>query len=401
MQRLSGGRVFIAGELQEADLFFDEQIRAIGSDPEFDAAEPLDVGGKIVLPGLIDVHVHFRDFRQAYQETWASGARAALQGGVTTVLEMPNSDPPTLTLKTLRAKRARAEAAGVRFGLYGGLTENNIELIPLLAPEVAAFKLYLGQTTGGLIVSDPGALREMFAAVAESGKLLAVHAQRPQSRSEAADLEPALELSDRYHTRLHLCHCRTREGIELALEARRDGLDLSIETCPHYLHFTQQDFQQQGALLKVNPPLASAADREYLWDALAKGQIDILASDHAPHTLEEKAQALERAPYGLPGVETTLPLMLDAVSKEKLTLARLVEVFSTNPARRFGLEGQGQIAVGHDADLVVVDPTRRQTVAPERLASKCGWSPFEGFELTGWPIRTWVRGRLSYAAPAP
>ncbi|HED03424.1 MAG TPA: allantoinase, partial [Candidatus Fraserbacteria bacterium] len=148
MQRLSGGRVFIAGELQEADLFFDEQIRAIGSDPEFDAAEPLDVGGKIVLPGLIDVHVHFRDFRQAYQETWASGARAALQGGVTTVLEMPNSDPPTLTLKTLRAKRARAEAAGVRFGLYGGLTENNIELIPLLAPEVAAFKLYLGQTTG-------------------------------------------------------------------------------------------------------------------------------------------------------------------------------------------------------------------------------------------------------------
>ncbi|HED03296.1 MAG TPA: dihydroorotase, partial [Candidatus Fraserbacteria bacterium] len=285
--------------------------------------------------------------------------------------------------------------------LYGGLTENNIELIPLLAPEVAAFKLYLGQTTGGLIVSDPGALREMFAAVAESGKLLAVHAQRPQSRSEAADLEPALELSDRYHTRLHLCHCRTREGIELALEARRDGLDLSIETCPHYLHFTQQDFQQQGALLKVNPPLASAADREYLWDALAKGQIDILASDHAPHTLEEKAQALERAPYGLPGVETTLPLMLDAVSKEKLTLARLVEVFSTNPARRFGLEGQGQIAVGHDADLVVVDPTRRQTVAPERLASKCGWSPFEGFELTGWPIQTWVRGRLSYAAPAP
>jgi dihydroorotase len=398
MKILRGGQVFIDGALQPADLAFDAQIRAIGQD--LHGEESIDVGGKIILPGMVDAHVHFRDFYQAHKEDWQSGARAALKGGVTTVLEMPNTDPPTVTLKALRAKRERAEASGIRFGLFAGLTEHNVKLIEPLAAEAIAFKLYMGETTGGLIVRDPGALREIFAGVADTGKILAVHAQDPRSHSEAKDLEPALALADRYKTRLHLCHCRMREGIELALAAKADGLDLSIETCTHYLYLTEEDFRARGALLKVNPPLASAADGEYLWDALTGGRIDILASDHAPHTLAEKAQPLERAPYGLPGVETTLPLMFDAVAQGKLALTRLIEVFSINPAQRFGLSGRGQIAIGGGADLVVVDPTRCATVVREQLATKCGWSPFEGFSPTGWPVMTFVRGQTGYTAPA-
>lgn len=400
MKVLTGGQVFIDGALQWADLAFDEQVRAIG--PELrdrPGAEVIDVQRKLVLPGMIDAHVHFRDFNQAHKEDWPSGARAALKGGITTVLEMPNTDPPTLTLQALRAKRQRAEATNIRFGLFGGLSETNVQLIEKLAKEAVAFKLYLGKTTGGLIVRDPGALKEIFAGVAAAKKILAVHAQDPQSRSEAADLEPALALADRYGAKLHLCHCRQRQGIELALAAKADGLDLSIETCAHYLYFTEDDFQERGAWLKVNPPLAGAADREYLWEALARGQIDILASDHAPHTLLEKAQPLERAPYGLPGVETTLPLMLDAVAQKKLGLARLIEVFSINPAQRFGLSGRGQIAIGGDADLIVVDLSQRATVERKQLATRCGWSPFEGLALLGWPIMTFVRGQTGYTAP--
>jgi dihydroorotase len=400
MKVLRGGQVFIDGVLQRVDLAFDEQIRAIGPDlRDHPGAQAIDVERKLVLPGMIDAHVHFRDFNQAHKEDWQSVARAALKGGVTTVVEMPNTDPPTVTLKMLREKRKRAEASGIRFGLFGGLVETNVQLIEELAKEAIAFKLYLGETTGGLIVRDPGALKEIFAGVAESGKILAVHAQDSQSRSEAKDLEPALAFADRYRAKLHLCHCRMREGIELALEAKRDGLDLTIETCPHYLYFTEDDFQERGALLKVNPPLASATDREYLWDALARGQIDILGSDHAPHTLAEKAQPLERAPYGLPGVETTLSLMLDAVAQKKLRFGRLIEVFAINPAQRFGLSGRGRIAVGNDADLTIIDLGRHATIKRVELATKCGWSPFEGFSLTGWPVMTFIGGQNVYMAP--
>ncbi len=396
MRVLRGGQVFLEGRLAQTEIAFDEEgIQAIGSELD---GESIDCSKLIILPGMIDVHVHFRDFHESHKETWQTGGWAAVQGGVTTVMAMPNTDPPSTTIEMIREQRRRAEASPVNFGLFGGIVPENLKSIPLLAPQVAAFKLYMGETTGGLRITRRSLQKEAFARVAETGKILAVHAQRLDSPSEAHDLESALELAVQTGVKLHLCHVRTQEGLELAQEAKEDGLDVTIETCPHYLFFTQRDLEKQGTSLKVNPPLTTEEDRTFLWWALEKGWIDILASDHAPHTVEEKQRPFERAPFGLPGVETTLPLMLDAVQREKISLARLVEVFSTRPAERFGFSTKGRIAVGCDSDFVIVDLGRRDQVRREALATRCGWSPYEGFLIKGWPVRTFVRGQQIFSA---
>jgi dihydroorotase len=392
MKLLSSGKVYIEGSLRKVDIGFAEKIQEIGEELDGDR---LDCAGLLILPGMIDAHVHFRDFEQAHKETWQTGSRAAAKGGVTTVLEMPNTDPPTTTLEMVERKRERAGKALVDFGLYGGLTEENIELIPDLAREVVAFKLYLGETTGGLVVRDPKAIKDIFKAVAATGKVLAVHAQKGSSNSEARDLAFAIELAAKYDVRLHLAHVTTAEGVLVIEEAKKD-VDLTAETCPHYLFFTKEDLAEQGPLLLVNPPLADEEDRGLLWEALQEGLIDILASDHAPHTLEEKRS--ERPPSGLPGVETTLPLMLDAVNRGKIALAQLIRAFAENPARRFGLKRKGRLDLGSDANLVLVDLDRSGQVVREELATKCGWSPYEGLSLRGWPVATFVRGEPVYWA---
>jgi dihydroorotase len=395
MKVLKGAEVFFEGKLQRLDIAFDDEgIRRIGHDLDVEG-EAIDCDGLVVLPGMIDAHVHFRDFNEAHKEDWQTGGRAAVRGGVTTVLEMPNTDPPAVTAKVLREKRRRAERSPVDFGLFAGITAENLRNLPGLArePRVVGFKLYLGETTGRLIIARRSLQKEAFQQVAETGKVLAVHAQR-LGHPEASDVEIALDLAVSTGAKLHLCHLRTREGVELAYEAKRDGVDVTLETCPHYLYFTEQDAREKGALLKVNPPLASPEDRDFLWEALNEGRIDVLASDHAPHTLDEKSRPFERAPFGLPGVETTLPLMLDAVHRNQLTLARLVEVVAERPAERFGLARKGKVTEGYWADLVVVDLEKRDRVERDKLVTKCGWSPYEGFELRGWPVMTFVRGSL-------
>lgn len=393
MNVLRAGQVFLDGKLVSTEIAFGEQIESIGKDL---AGKPIDCSGKVILPGMVDVHVHFRDFHQAHKEDWQTGARAALKGGVTTVLAMPNTDPPITTIEMIQEQRRRAERSPVNFGIFGGIAPENMKNLSQLAPHVTAFKLYMGETTGSLHVARRSLQREAFRMVAETGKVLAVHAQQLDSPSEAKDLEVALEHAVHTGARLHLCHVRTREGVELAQDAKRDGLDVTIETCPHYLFLTRRDLEKRGAWLKVNPPLATEEDREFLWWALQEGWIDMLASDHAPHTREEKSQPFGKAPSGLPGVETSLPLMLDAVQKQRISLDRLIELFSTRPAERFSLAQRGRIEVGHDADFVVVDLGKRERVRREALATKCGWSPYEGLELVGWPVMTFVRGKLSF-----
>ncbi len=394
MKVLRGAEVFFEGALQRLDLAFDEEgIHRIGPDLDVDG-EVLEAEGLVVLPGMIDAHVHFRDFHEAHKEDWETGGRAAVAGGVTTVLDMPNNDPPAVTPQILREKREKAERSPVDFGLFAGITPENLPTLGELArePRVVGFKLYMGETTGGLVIARRSLQREAFRRVADTDKVLAVHCQRP-GRPEAEDVEIALDLAVTTGAKLHLCHLRTREGVQLAYEAKRDGVDVTLETCPHYLYFTEEDARERGTLLKVNPPLASPEDRDYLWEALAEGVIDLVASDHAPHTLEEKARPYEKAPFGLPGVETTLPLLLDAVSRGRLSLQRLVEVFSQKPAERFGLRDKGRIREGWRADLMVVDLEKRLLLRREALRTKCGWSPYEGFPLRGWPVRTFVQGR--------
>jgi dihydroorotase (multifunctional complex type) len=396
MTVITGAEIFIDGALQKLDVAFDEKIRAIGRNLE--GEERIDCSGKIVLPGVIDVHVHVRDLEQSHKEDWASLGRAALSGGVTTVFAMPNTQPPLDSVERVRDYRRRARASSVNAYVYGAITRENLQNFDELAPHVDAFKLYLGETTGQLVISDKKLHREIFKIVTQTEKILTVHAQRggdptEVTRHEADDILYVLDLAAAYETKLHLAHVTTQHAVEAILEAKKSKIDVSFETCPHYLYFTAKDREERGAWLKMNPPLATEEDREFLWWALGKGLIDIIATDHAPHTIEEKSIGYERAPAGVPGVEFLLPLLFDAVNADKISLARLVEVCCLNPAKRFGLP-KGEIAVGLDADLVVVDPDIKKTIAREAVQSKCGWSPYEGLTLRGWPVMAVVRGRL-------
>jgi len=401
---ITGAEIFIDGELQKLDIAFDEKIRAIGRNLE--GEERLDCSGKIVLPGVIDVHVHVRDLEQSHKEDWASLGRAALSGGVTTVFAMPNTQPPLDSVARVRDYRRRAQVSAINAYVYGAITRENLQNLDELASHVDAFKLYLGETTGHLVIHDKKLHREIFKIVAQTEKILTVHAQRggdPQdvTSHEADDICYVLDLAAAYETKLHLAHVTTQRAVEAILEAKKSKIDVSFETCPHYLCFTAKDREERGAWLKMNPPLATEEDREFLWWALREGLIDIVATDHAPHTIEEKSVGYERAPAGVPGVEFLLPLLFDAVNADKISLARLVEVCCWNPAKRFGLP-KGEIAVGLDADLVVVDPDIEKTITREAVQSKCGWSPYEGMRLRGWPVMAVVRGsRIAPLTPSP
>jgi dihydroorotase (multifunctional complex type) len=402
MTVITGAEIFIDGALQKLDVAFDEKIRAIGRNLE--GEERIDCSGKIVLPGVIDVHVHVRDLEQSHKEDWASLGRAALSGGVTTVFAMPNTQPPLDSVERVRAYRRRAQASSLNAYIYGAVTRENLQNFDELAPHVDAFKLYLGETTGQLVISDKKLHREIFKIVTQTEKILTVHAQRggdptEVTRHEADDILYVLDLAAAYETKLHLAHVTTQRAVEAILEAKKSKIDVSFETCPHYLYFTAKDREERGAWLKMNPPLATEEDREFLWWALGKGLIDIIATDHAPHTIEEKSVGYERAPAGVPGVEFLLPLLFDAVNADKISLARLVEVCCRNPAQRFGLP-KGEIAVGLDADLVVVDPDIKKTITREAVQSKCGWSPYEGLTLRGWPVMAVVRGEC-HRSPHP
>lgn len=392
---LANAEVFLDGELKKLDVAIEEdKICALGRDLEGD--QRIDCSGKLILPGLIDVHVHARDLKQSHKEDWESLGRAALCGGVTTVFAMPNTEPPLDTIERVRDYCRRAQASQINATIYGAITSENYKDLDRLAPHVAAFKLYLGETTGQLIVRDKKLHREIFKSITQTEKILAVHAQRggdpaDVTRHEADDICYVLELAAAYETKLHIAHVTTQRGVEAILEAKKSKIDVSFETCPHYLYFTAKDRESRGAWLKMNPPLATEEDREFLWWALGEGLIDMVATDHAPHTIEEKGVGYAKAPAGVPGIEFLLPLLFDAVNADKLSLRRFVEVCCGTPARRFGLP-KGEIAVGRDADLVVIDPDRKKTITRKDVQSKCGWSPYEGLTLRGWPVMAFVRG---------
>lgn len=399
MRLIQGGDVFVDGELTRLDIALDDEgIHDLSPQIDIDAEDAIDASGHIILPGMIDAHVHVRDFSESHKETWATAGRAALAGGVTTVLAMPNTDPPITTVEMAREQRRRSNASPVDYGLFAGISSDSLTDLPTLAEQtrVIGFKLYMGETTGGLIIGNPNSQREAFKRVADTEQVLAVHAQRLGSASEAADLEIALEFAVQSGVKLHLCHVRTREGVELADQARRDGVDVTIETCPHYLVFTAEDVPEKESRLKVNPPLAIPEDRDFLWSALANGTIDVVASDHAPHTLSEKDVPFDKAPFGLPGLETTLPILLDGVVQDRLSLARLVECVSTTPAERFGLTDRGQIAVGHPANLTIVDPHGETRLSDTATRSKCGWTPYDEMTIQGRVTQTTLNGHVGH-----
>lgn len=405
--------------LVEAGLAIDEgKIVAISKDTKLPKSDKkINCKGKIILPGLVDTHVHFREPGSEWKEDWLTGSKAAAKGGVTFVMEMPNTDPPTTTVVRLLEKKKLAKSV-VNFGLNAGIGEKNIDQIADLSKHANAFKIYMAETTGELKLDDNDLIMKAFDKISKTGKVVCVHTEnqkmnerflkmyknkddplghaksRPRE-SEILAINDTIGMAEQTKVKLHICHVTTKGGLDLIKKAKK-SVDVTCETCPHYLFMTQEDLKKKKALAKMNPPLRTKEDQVALWKGISNGTIDILASDHAPHTIEEKYQDIWLAPAGVPGVETTLPLMLNAVNKRMVGLKKVIELMHDNPVKRFGLGNYGNIEVGNDANLTVIDLKKKWKISREDLLTKCGWSPYEGWEVKGIPVMTIVNGNLVF-----
>ncbi|MCX5496151.1 allantoinase AllB [Kaistia dalseonensis] len=401
------------------------KIVAIGEDRLMPPArERISVAGKHILPGAIDVHVHFRDPGMPHKEDWATGSAAAAVGGVTTVFDMPNTLPPTDTLESFQLKLAAAKSKSiVDFGLYGLLGEHNLGQLPELAEAGAmGFKLFLGNTTGDLPCPSDGAVLEGFEILAELGLRCSIHAENSpilfwrQNKLKAAGrddvlahlaartdvvaveaLNRACTLAEWTGARIHIVHESSARSIPFIRFWKERGVDLTVETLPQYLYLSAEEMLEPGGeVLRMNPPIREKAQQEPLWQALVDGTIDMISTDHAPHAIDEKyGPRVWDLACGFPGVETSMALMLTAVAKGRMSLERYVAIASSAPARAFGLYGRkGVIRPGADADLAIVDLDKRATLSAAALHSRGKVSAYEGMAVKGVPVMTFVRGRL-------
>jgi len=368
-------------------------------------ATTVEARGWLALPGLIDIHVHLREPGGEHKEDFMTGTRAALAGGVTTVLAMPNTSPPITDLATFKTALTLAEQKAVcDFGLYIGATRENIDTAWLIE-EAVGLKMYMGSSTGTLLLEH---FEDQYAHLAAypSNRVVAVHAEneeavryfekRGQRRPPlCANLETgrAIRMAQALQRSIHICHLSTAREIEMVREAKARNEPVTCEVTPHHLFLSSGIERHLGPLGRMNPPLRSMQDVEALWDNLR--YVDAIASDHAPHTLEEKRSATP--PAGVPGVETMLPLLLTAVKEKQLDWADLVRLTSASPARLFGLERKGRIAPGYDADIVLVDPEAQWNISGDKLLTRCGWTPFEGWRVWGKVMQVYLRGQLAFA----
>ncbi len=402
----------------------DGVILAVGApDAMPQSRETLDARGLHLLPGAIDVHVHFREPGYTHKEDFGTGSAAAACGGVTTVFEMPNVVPPTASGAALAQKLALAsEKAFVDFGLYGLLGEDNLaDLEDLVTGGVIGFKCYMGNTFGNLPSPSTGAMLEGFEIVARTGKRIALHAEtasinarRETRMRDAGRVDPLAHLAARppvvaveavsraavlaewTGARIHILHISSAAELRPLREAKARGVDITGETCPHYLLLDTRDYERVGSVVRVNPPVREAENQAPLWAALADGLVDMIATDHAPHALEEKVRNdIWTADCGFPGVELQMPLMLSEVNAGRMTISDYVRWSAVNPAKAWGLyPRKGAIQVGADADIAVVDLNRAATLDDAKLASRSKITPWHGRAVKGLPIHTLVRGRF-------
>ncbi len=422
---ITGGTVVEeTGTMAAAVAIDGGRIVAVGAAELMPAGrERIDATGLAVLPGVIDVHVHFREPGMTHKEDWESGSRAAAAGGVTTVFEMPNTDPPVDTVEHFELKRSLAEEKSlVDFGIYGLLGEQNLEHIEALAGAgVCGYKLFLGNTTGNLPCPSDGAVLEGFETLAALGLRCSIHAEnspilfwREKRMKDAGRNDPLAHLAARTDVvaiealtrsavlaewtgaRIHIVHESCAGSLPYIRFFKERGVDITVETLPQYLYLSaEMTTEPGGEVIRMNPPVRQQSHREGLWQGVLDGTIDMIATDHAPHAdAEKKAERIWDVACGMVGVETSLPLMLNAVAEGRIGLPDVARLMSAAPARAFGLHGKkGVIRPGADADLVLVDPARRETLTRERLHSRGKAFPYEGMAVTGVPVRTLVRGR--------
>ncbi|MBD2353048.1 dihydroorotase [Tolypothrix sp. FACHB-123] len=413
-----------SGELMVGDVLTrDRQIVEVA--PQIStqtATSEIDATGLTLLPGVIDPQVHFREPGLEHKEDLFTASCACAKGGVTSFLEMPNTRPLTINQEALDDKLQRASnKCLVNYGFFIGATAENLPDL-LTAKPTPGIKIFMGSMHGQLLIDHEAALEKIFSqgvseAPAKQARLIAVHAEDqarinqrrqefagihdPAIHSQIQDNEAALlatklalKLSKKYQRRLHILHMSTAEEAELLRQDKPSWV--TAEVTPQHLVLNTSAYEKIGTLAQMNPPLRSPHDNEVLWQALRDGVIDFIATDHAPHTLAEKAQEYPNTPSGMPGVETSLAVMLTAAKEGKCTIAQVVQWMSKAVAVAYGIPNKGAIAPGYDADLVLVDLNTYRPVRREELLTKCGWSPFEGWNLTGWAVTTIVGGEIVY-----
>ena len=391
----------------------DGRIAALGTfDPE-QAGKTIDCKGLHILPGVMDTQVHFREPGLEHKEDLESGSRSAVMGGVTAVFEMPNTNPLTIDEATFTDKVKRGHhRMHCDYAFFIGGTRENVQDLPELerAPGCAGVKVFIGSSTGALLVEDDDSLRKIFQVIRRRA---AFHAEdefrlnerkglriegdarsHPVWRDEVAALmatQRLVNLARETGKRIHVLHISTKEEIDYL----RDHKDVaSCEATPHHLTMAAPEcYERLGTLAQMNPPVRDAEHRAGIWKGIEQGIIDVLGSDHAPHTLEEKQKVYPASPSGMTGVQTLVPLMLDHVNAGRLSLQRFVDLTSAGPARLFNMALKGRIAAGYDADFTIVDLKRSETITNKWVASKAGWTPYDGVTVKGWPVGTFVRGR--------
>lgn len=394
-------------------LVEDGKIKAVDADRNSSADQVIEAKGLTLLPGVIDDQVHFREPGATHKEDIESGSRAAAAGGVTTFLEMPNTNPSATTVERLRWKYDRAaRVSRVNFGFYVGATADNLAELKK-ATFAPGIKIFIGSSTGDLLVDQQQALESIFA---ETQLPICAHCEDESTvRANRASLGDSLTIADhsrirdvaaavtatrrsidlavRHQHRFHVLHVSTADEIPWIVDSQPW---VTAEVCPHHLFFSTEDYGRLGSLVQMNPSVKSPEHPPQLWQALLDGKIQVIATDHAPHTLEEKSQPYPQSPSGLPAVENSLALLLNQVHLGKCQLTQVAHWMSDAPARVWGLVGKGRIAVGYDADLVLVDMNLEKTVDNARQYAKSGWSPWHGQTLTGWPVLTLVGGQPAF-----
>lgn len=387
---------------------------------ESDENHTLDAEGRLtMMPALIDPHVHFRIPGAEHKEDWKSGARAAIAGGVTTVFDMPNNTPACTSKQRLEEKKALIDEQlaevkiPLRYHLYIGADQNHIDEIGICSKQVIGVKIYMGSTTNGLAMTNQEALEQVFRVAAQENLIVSVHAEDeqiietnkkkysnqtdPAIHSKIRDrhaaykaVELAIKLAEKYSARLAILHTSTKDELELIRQAKKRELLIYCEVTPHHLFLSENEYKIWGTKVQMNPPLRTESDIEALWEGIHDGTVDMIGSDHAPHTLEEKAHPYGRSPSGVPGIETTLPLLLHAREERRLKLDKIVQLTSLNISNIFELKPND--------DLVLVDLELVKEVSDSDLQTKCRWSPFAGRVLKGWPVYTILKGHVYHAA---
>ena len=391
----------------------DAKIAAIDAAAHSAADIKIDAGGLHLLPGVIDDQVHFREPGLTHKEDLEHASRACAAGGVTSFLEMPNTVPNTISQQALEEKLELARGrCYVNYGFYIGATPDNlIELKS--AHRTPGIKIFIGSSTGSLLVDDQQALEQIFAetklpicahcedetTVRANAKKYAnetdvhFHSKVRDHKAALIATQRAIELSLKHQHPFHVLHVSTAAEIDLIRDA---GELVTAEVCPHHLFFNVDDYDRLGSLVKMNPSIKTSVDNQALWQALLDGSIEVVATDHAPHTLEEKQLPYPECPSGLPAVENSLALMLNQVNRGLCRVEDVVNWMCKAPAKVWNIKNKGRIDIGYDADLILVDMNLQREILNERQHTKCGWSPWNGISLTGWPVKTWVMGHLVY-----